>query len=316
MDIFSETIRPDKELFFSRNDPNDPKMGDNVDNLPEKYDQADIVILGCPQDIGVRRNKGRPGAARAPSCIRRMLYKFSVPAEASNLNIFDLGDTRIEETLEATHSRHMSVVYKVLKDDKRMIILGGGNDISYPDCAALGQLEDSIIAFNIDSHYDVREDSPRNSGTPYRQLIEGRFLDPAKFYEIAGKGITNSPAYHEYLESKGVNIFSLEMVRKKGINSLMKGILDNNSKGAIFWGFDMDVVRANDAPGVSASYPVGLTAEEICLFASIAGRDKRSRIFEITEVNPEYDLDDRTSKLAAMMILYFLGSRAPIPVQE
>jgi formiminoglutamase len=168
------------------------------------------------------------------------------------------------------------------------------------------------MAFNIDSHFDVRDDTPRNSGTPYRQLLEEGYIDPTKFFEIAGKQIANSPAYRRYLDEKQVSIYSLDDVRKHGIASLFKEILTENIADSIFWGFDLDVVRSNDAPGVSAGYPIGLTAEEICRIAQIAGNDERTRIFEISEVNPDYDIDNQTGKLAAIMIMYFLGSVAPI----
>ncbi len=75
---------------------------------------------------------------------------------------------------------------------------------------------------------------------------------------------------------------------------------------AIFWGFDLDSVRASDAPGVSAPSPVGLTAEQICRIGTIAGRDARTRVIEFSEVNPTLDIDGRTSRLAALILMYTL----------
>jgi len=308
MDIFKETNRPDKALLYTRDDPLDKRLGAFVSTDPGDYEKSDIVLLGCPQDEGVRRNRGRPGAALAPREIRRLLYKFPVPSNLGSDALFDLGNTLITDSLEEVHSRHLSITYQLLKDGKRVIVLGGGNDISFPDCVALSQVSDNMLVLNIDSHYDVREDHPRNSGTPYRQLLEGKFLKPAHFYEIAAKRLVNSPEYERYLHDKGVNIYSLEAVRESGIENLFDSIVDDNKFDSIFWGFDIDSVRANDAPGASAPYPVGLTAEEICRIARMAGKEPRTRIFEITEVNPKYDIDHRTCKLAAMMIVYYLGA--------
>ena len=81
------------------------------------------------------------------------------------------------------------------------------------------------------------------------------------------------------------------------------------SMPSFFWGFDLDVVRDADAPGVSASFPTGMTAKEIIKIAEIAGRDTESGVLEFTEVNPEVDIDNRTSKLAAILIHTFLSSR-------
>ena len=47
------------KIFFSRKDPNDPRLGEIVARNAGDYAAAEIVILGCPQDEGVRRIGGR-----------------------------------------------------------------------------------------------------------------------------------------------------------------------------------------------------------------------------------------------------------------
>jgi len=65
-EIFELTARPNSELFFKKNDANDPRLGEVVSSEVSEYEAAGIVIVGCPQDEGVRRNGGRIGAAFAP----------------------------------------------------------------------------------------------------------------------------------------------------------------------------------------------------------------------------------------------------------
>ena len=124
-ELFDSTARPEPGLFFSRNDKNDPRLGDVVGREEKDYQSAEIVIIGCPQDEGVRRNQGRPGAALAPAAIREQFYKLT-PFNIRK-RIFDLGDTQIGATLEETHDNHEAVVKSVLNDGKRLIVLGGGN---------------------------------------------------------------------------------------------------------------------------------------------------------------------------------------------
>src|SRR5258708_21806568 len=76
-DILEQTTRPNAELGFTRGDRNDPRLGEVVLRDLEDYEGADIVILGCPQDEGVRRNNGRVGAAAAPNAIREQFYKLT-----------------------------------------------------------------------------------------------------------------------------------------------------------------------------------------------------------------------------------------------
>jgi len=302
----NKTTPPDKDLFFKSTDANDIKLGQLVSSNQNYYAKCKVVLLGCPQDEGVRRNNGRPGAAKAPDRIRECLYKFTAPDGLKAGEIFDAGNTLVGRTLEETHDTHESIVAQFIKDNKRVIVLGGGNDISYPDCKALSKTTKKFIALNVDSHFDVRENKQRNSGTPYRQLLEERILEPTLFYELASQPFVNSEKYRQYLGGKKVPILTLAQLRKKGLDKTIMSILKSKQAPAIFWGIDMDSVRSSDAPGVSASYPTGLTAEEILSIATIAGKNKRSRILEITEVNPIYDIDNRTCKLAALVVYNFL----------
>ena len=308
--MFSDLQKPSSELFYKSRDTDNTKMGDVVSDEPSDYDDAEFIIIGCPQDEGVRRNNGRVGAAAAPDAIRQILYHCTAPPELTAGAIVDLGNIIIADALEETHDIHAKVVTKILADKKRLIVLGGGNDISYPDCLGLSKVHKNILALNIDSHFDVRENKVRNSGTPYRQLLEENIIRLENFFELAIQPFANSEIYWNYLESKSVSIHTLEQLLKQGIKKTLNSILDKNKCEAIFWGFDMDSVRSADAPGVSASYATGLTAEEILSIATIAGQDSRSKILEISEVNPKYDIDDKTVKLAAQIIICYLYSLA------
>lgn len=303
-DIFACTNRPDPALFFHRNEPGDPRLGESVLSSPEDYASAGIVLLGCPQDEGVHRNGGRVGAAKAPDAIRRFLYRLVVPGAAG---LFDLGNTCIQASLEETHAVHQRVARQILEDGKRLVALGGGNDLSYPDCSALAQAAGSVLALNIDAHLDVRDNPVRNSGTPYRMLLEEGFLKPGQFYELAYQPFAVAAAHLQYVLDKGAHAASLEELRQAGLIPAIRQILNASTAGAIFWGLDMDAVRASDAPGVSAPNPIGLTGEELCRIAALAGSEPRSRVFEITEVNPEFDLQNRTARLAAVAIFHFLA---------
>lgn len=306
MIIFDYLNTANPDIFYKRNDPDDVRLGEVVGRNQADYESANVVILGCPQDEGVRRNKGRIGAAQAPDEIRRALYKLVVP-ENDTLKLFDAGNTIIQETLEETHDIHSQIVRQIIADGKRIVSLGGGNDVSYPDCSGLAQAVESVLAINVDAHFDVRSDTIRNSGTPYRQLLEEGFVNGENFYEVASLVMANSKTHREYLLGKNAHIIDLPTLQAQSVNNVFVDILANESE-AIFWGLDMDAVNVASAPGVSAINTLGLTAHEFCQIASIAGADSRSRIFEITEVNPTYDIDSRTSRLAATAIHHFLGN--------
>jgi len=304
--IFELTTRPPHEVFFARGDANDPRLGELVSGNPNDYSKSDIVILGCPQDEGVRRNSGREGAAKAPNAIRKQFYRLT-PMNIKR-RVFDIGDTGVSGTLEEIHDRQFEIVRKILTDGKRIIILGGGNDISYPDGRAMADVfgMNSWIGVNIDSHLDVRADQPRNSGTPYRQLLEERLLRPDYFYEAGFQSHFCSPVYYNYIRDLGVNRISLELLRSRQEadlelkESIKLKFTAHSTSMNTFFGFDMDAVRMADAPGTSAPSPLGLKAGEFIQLVKYAASLANTKIIEFTEVNPDFDIDNRTAKLVAI----------------
>lgn len=305
-EIFRSTTRPDPTLFFKKNDPNDKRLGELISFDEKDYDSARIVIVGCPQDEGVRRNNGREGAALAPSAIRKQFYKLTPYGIRSK--VFDLGDINIGASLEETHDTHLAVVKQLLSDGKQVIVIGGGNDISYPDGRAMSEVfgPEWWIGINVDSHLDVRADEPRNSGTPYRQLLEEKLLKPTYFYEVAYQTHFASPTYYAYLRDLGVNRISLELLRSRDSadveikEQVRQKFINHSASMNTFFGFDMDAVRSSDAPGTSAPSPLGLRAGEFITLVKYAASLANTRLIEFSEVNPNFDIDDRTTKLVAI----------------
>ena len=304
--IFEMTSRPDPSLFYSRDDRNDPRMGEIVRSDPSHYGASDIVILGCPQDEGVRRNGGREGSAGAPNAIRDQFYRLTT--FNMRKRIFDLGDVIIGGDLETTHEAQASIARKVLSDGKRLVVLGGGNDISYPDGVAMAEVfgADCWIAVNVDSHLDVRIAEQRNNGTQFRQLIEGGHLRPTYFYEVGFQTHFCSPLYYDYIRTLNVHRISLELLRSRAeadveLKDMIRDkFIGHSSSLNTFFSFDMSGLRAADAPGTTAAPPLGLRAGEFITLVKYAASLANTRIVEFSEVVPAVDVDSRTSKLVAV----------------
>lgn len=315
-EIFSQTTRPNADLFFARNDKNDPRLGEIVKRSESDYASSEIVILGCPQDEGVRRNNGRPGAEHAPSAIREQFYKLT-PFNIKK-RVFDLGDTKIGATLEETHDTHSAIVKQVLSDGKRLIVIGGGNDISYPDGVAMAEVfgAKNWIGINVDSHLDVRIADQRNSGTPYRQLLDEGHLIPDQFFEVGYQTHFCSPVYYDYIRKLGVQRISLELLRSRAESDvelkemIKQKFIKHSSALNTFFGFDLDVVRAADAPGTSAPSPLGLRAGEFIQLVKYAASLANTKMIEFTEVNPKYDVDNCTTRLVAIAMHRFCSHLA------
>lgn len=286
-------------------------MADAVVRDEQQYHSSEIVILGCPQDEGVRREGGRVGAADAPAAIREQFYRLTTFNVKKR--IFDIGDIRIGATLEETHDTMTAVVKQILSDDKRLIVLGGGNDISYADGRAMAEVfgPDQWIAVNIDAHLDVSLSPERHSGTQYRQLLDEGHLRPGQFYEAGYQSHLTSPVHYEYIRSLGVHRISLELLRSRSEadvelkEQIRQKFIGHSTSLNTFFGFDLDAVRSADAPGTSSPSPLGLRAGEFIQLVKYAASLANTRIIEFTELNPHFDIDDRTAKLAAVAMHRF-----------
>lgn len=287
-------------------DENDVLLRDVVSVAHTDLEKATHVVIGCPQDMGVERNHGRPGAAQAPAAIRELFYKLKPATESGAISIVDLGDVDCDASLEEIHEKQEVLVTALLKVGKTVIVLGGGNDLSLPDASAVHAVYPKYTAINMDAHLDMRKSAQRHSGTPYRDLINAGKLDPVHFHETGIQTWANSPRYLDDARSMGVNIHTLADIHNQGPRNFFNTLFENIKGTPLFAGLDMDAVRASDAPGVSASSPMGFSAKSLLNFAEHCRTHGQTAVFEITEVNPTFDIDGRTARLAALAMYTFI----------
>ena len=73
--------------------------------------------------------------------------------------------------------------------------------------------------------------------------------------------------------------------------------------------FDLDSVQEAFAPGVSAPAAMGFSPSEIFAMMRVAGLHEKVISLGIYELNPRFDIDNRTARLAALAAWHFLESR-------
>jgi len=316
-EIFKYLTPADGSLFYSRSDPADPRMGDLVLRGAKNFsDEIQVGIVGVPVDEGVKRNSGRIGAKDGPKAIRAEFYKrspFVIGKEnsPSNVKVFDFGDVKAAKTLEETHDILEEAVEALISSGIIPVVLGGGHDIAYPDFVGFSKGKQTVGVINIDAHLDYRKLNPkRNSGTAFRQMLDhvNSPLNAMNFVEVGIQSFANSHEHYSELIERGATVFSLRDVREDGITKVLDLAyeLATTSTDSLYVSFDIDAVHSSDAPGVSAPLPTGLTAEEFLTAALFAGKRRKTKIIDIVEVNPKYDVDCKTARLAALAMMYFL----------
>jgi formiminoglutamase len=305
-------LRTKDDLFFSKKDSSDPRLGDLAQKIETIKDFADVsVIAGYPDDEGIKRNGGRVGARDAPSAIRKNFYKMTPPLLSSTTpKITDVGDLDIEGSLEERQARAIAEAKKYLEKGAKWIGLGGGHDWGFVDGTAfLDTFKENPLVINFDAHMDVRPmPNGANSGTPFFQLLSRG--EPFEFLEIGLQSHCNSKAHLAWLKEKGGRcLFYDELLHttqtqsEKILNFLEEPI---KRRRKTYLTIDIDAFSNAWAPGCSQSFATGLNPDDFFRVLEVLKTRLDVRVFGIYEVSPSLDTDDRTSKLAAQILHKFI----------
>lgn len=309
-------------------DPDDPRLGDVLRSAESLEDAAGhtCVILGVPQHVGVERNGGRPGAADGPAAIRRWLQRMATSAIADaignhRLTVIDAGDLQTDgKTLQQIHDEQHDAVLEILEHNMVPIVLGGGHDIAWPTIQAMDAVSDacnrSFGVMNIDAHADVRplkDGGLAHSGSPFRQMLETDIvrLAPGGFVEIGLQHHAVAAAHVQYVRDHGHMAMMLHDIRTQGVPASWNTAITALERADHWYvSLDLDGFASAFAPGVSAPSADGFTPWDVGpALRSMAARPQFAA-FDVVEMNPVYDVDGRTAKLAATMIMDVLAGVA------
>mgnify|MGYP003633076957 CR=1 FL=1 len=204
----------------------------------------------------------------------------------------------------------------VLGPDSFPILLGGGHDMAYGHYNGIKKYLDtkgnkrSIGIINFDAHFDLRSNqNSNNSGTPFFQIAEECKQDLSKFqYLCLGirEDANNSALYNTarnlgvcYIEKSNFNLLHYDKIKDR-IEQFTKEV------DYIYTTIDLDGFSSAYAPGVSAASPMGFSPEIVLECLKIIMASKKMTSLDIAEMNPTYDIDQQTAKLAASLIHFVI----------
>jgi len=301
----------------------DQRLGDLLTAASALREQTvcAVALIGVPQHIGVERNGGRAGAASAPQAIRNALFRMATSAiidvmQDHRLVVIDMGDVdTVGKTLEQIHDVQCSLVHACMQSGMLTVVLGGGHDVAWPTVNALNTIGERYGVVNIDAHADVRplkDGDLAHSGSPFRQMLESPAskLDGGAFVEFGLQAHAVSASHLQYIADKGMHFMMLDDIRAQGHGAWTSAHSIASKSDSLYVSLDMDAFASAYAPGVSAPSADGFMPHEIASCIRIAGADPSLKAFDVVEVNPEFDVDNRTSKLAASMIMHLLSGIA------
>ncbi len=306
--------------------PKDAVPSDFIKNCEAKY-----VLFGIPEDIGVRANFGRPGAASAwESAIKSIaniqhnrfckgnqllilghLDVSNEMTEVENLDFTKMNDRlKLSQMVEAIDKEVSHLVSTIVSAGKIPIIIGGGHNNSYGNIKGTALAKGKTVnAINFDAHSDFRILEGRHSGNGFSYAFEEGFL---KKYFIFG--------LHENYTSKNVlhtikkmddrirfNTYDEIAVRgEKKFRDEMELALKFIESDAFGIEIDLDAIPNIASSAMTIS---GFSVEQVRQFIHFFGQHKNAAYLHICEGAPDLDCDKHgylIGKLIAYLVTDFI----------
>ncbi|MES2777805.1 MAG: formimidoylglutamase [Bacteroidota bacterium] len=270
-----------------------------------------IAFIGFCSDEGVLRNQGRVGAKDGPVAIRKACSSF--PVHFEKLELFDAGDVVCDDgDLEAAQSLLGEKIQQLISRKYTPIVLGGGHEVAYGNFNGIKQklsAKSNFGVINIDAHFDLRQVDEKvgvTSGTGFWQMASHCKENKIGYHYLA-IGIQDC-SNTKLLFDTARNIGALYIKAEEFTNDQLEHILDLlnhvlEESDTVQLSIDMDAFTAANAPGVSAPAFNGMPPNSMFrrLLRHIVFSGKVASI-DIAELNPLYDVDNRTARLAASFV--------------
>jgi formiminoglutamase len=296
--------------------------------------EAKFVLIGLPEDIGIKANLGRTGAATAYESTLKSLVNFQHNKFCKGSELVVLGEINFSNEMEIAKTLDIQnkedrkklfqlvenidkdvsfVISAIVKANKIPIIIGGGHNNAYGNIKGLALGKGMPVnAINFDAHTDFRIMEGRHSGNGFTYAFEEGFL---KKYFIFG--------LHENFVSKSVfdTLKSIEdrvkyvtyeeiAVRKnKSFTSELTNAIKFISNTPFGLELDLDALPNIHSSAMTLS---GFSIEKARHFIHMAGKEEFASYLHICEGAPDLDLSSNnhlTGKLIATLILDFIKSK-------
>jgi formiminoglutamase len=321
------------------------KLGERVHTIADKNQlaaslaasAARFVVIGIPEDIGVRANNGTGGADTAwvpflNAFLNVQSNDFLSGEELIILGHFDFSDVRNlietnakdgdEKTEAYRHAVNMiddevETLIKIVTAAKKLpIVIGGGHNNAYPliKGAAKGLYDAGLLqlaqlnCINLDAHTDYRPAEGRHSGNAFRYAEEDGYLQK---YCIIGlhENYIQQNVWMDIVNNPFIDFISYEDIYIREQRNFMQAI----AHAAGFTedtrtGIELDLDCIEGALS-SASTPSGIPVAHARQYLSYLATDTKAAYLHLCEGAAQLAngrSDESTGKLLSYLVTDFI----------
>lgn len=222
------------------------------------------------------------------------------------------------ETIVDANEQLYKEVKNTLENNRMPVVLGGDHSIAAGSIPAVKEKFDDLGVIWIDAHGDFNNDEISESGNmhgmPYSAAtghgpeamipFSDARVNPKKCVQIAGRDIDMKE--RDNLKKAGVTVFSIHEIDKLGMPKVIEEAIKIAGPN-IHVSFDLDAVTPDEAPGVGTPVHSGLSVREAFLILEELFISDKVVSCDMVEVNPVFDIRNKTGILACELILSLLG---------
>lgn len=282
--------------------------------LSQKFDNADVAILGIPYDcardmirFGPRQG---PNAVRHASVLTAKLLRDAQPNPLENLTVVDAGNVQLNlEDITETFDQIEKAMMSILDNECIPVSVGGDGAVSLPQMRAFHKKYGNFAVVHIDAHTDawpVDPNSPFTNANQFTHAVTEKLLNMDCAMHIGTRGPINAEGAISHARSMGYEVIPFDDYRNMGTQSTIQHIKECAGDKPLFLCYDMDFFDPNFAPGVATPTPGGATPEEgINLLRGLKGLNIIG--IDINTTTPVHDPSGATAGLGAALVAEGLG---------
>jgi formiminoglutamase len=275
----------------------DTQLGNHIlvnDDFFPELEVADFVIVGFGESRGFLPT---PDINTGPNSVRKEFY--SLFQWHSDVQVADIGNVRPGATLQDSYAALRSVVNELIRHKKRVVILGGGHDLTLAQYQAYADLEQIIEATCVDAKIDLNMDSVLPSD---HFLIEMLTQEPnyvRQYNHIGFQSYFVHPTMLETIDKLRFDCYRVGRVKEK--MDEMEPVIRNSN----LFSFDISAIQNSHAPANRLT-PNGFNGEEACMLMQYAGMSANVNTIGIYGYVPQQDVYNLTAKQISHMLWYLM----------
>lgn len=273
-----------------------------------KKELAQVVLVGVPDESG--SHALWRGASRGPNSIRKASLErltffhrsgkqHVVPERGTfSASLFDVGDILKTELINFIEN---------LRACQFPVVLGGDHSITYNTVKGLGKHHKNLALVYFDAHPDLVSSETHYYGSVVSDIYELPHVCKKKIIEVGIRSI--EPEEIRNIRAKKITSFTSLDINEKGVPAVFSKIKKKLGKTPVYLSIDLDVIDPTFAPGVETLAPFGLTSNEYLSLIKKCASQLNLIGFDLMEMSPKQDFQQKTAQLAAQSIIELIGSK-------